>query len=58
MRKVNTGIQIRPYKKNELHNYCLTVFCSNCIFGHEDCKFDDMNSEELEQCYERLKEVK
>ena len=52
-RDTNTTVQ-----KNELHNYCLTVFCSNCIFGHEDCKFDDMNSEELEQCYERLKEVK
>lgn len=52
-RDTNTTVQ-----KNELNNYCLTVFCSNCIFGHEDCNFDDMNSEKLEQCYERLKEVK
>lgn len=45
-------------QKNELNNYCLAVFCSNCIFGHEDCNFDDMNSEQLNRCYERLKEAK
>lgn len=49
----NTTIQ-----ENDLNNYCLTVYCSNCIFKDENCKFSDMNSEQLNWRYERLKEVK
>lgn len=45
-------------QKNELNNYCLAVSCSNCIFRQEECKFYDMNSEQLNRCYERLKEAK
>lgn len=49
----NTTIQ-----KDELNNYCLTGYCSNCIFKYENCDFSDMNSEQLNWCYERyLKEI-